>query len=265
MIKYVCPYCQASRTRKAIFKSWTAVATHTNYCKKNNKEYAINKELGPVHYTELLNTPLDSLKEKYGGTKLRDMQQKFKTFGFIEGDFYKKYTKEDVINCIKSKAEELGRTPTNFDFRKTEGKYPSIGFIVKEFGSWLKALESAGFKPNTSELYGKPTLGLDKHLYRSKAEAYFADKYLYDRFYYLIEPRYENCDLIYDWYVPAFDLYIELDGGIRSTIIQEKIKINNTKNINCIYVPYKEIYKVSNKYLEDLINQKEKYIETYNS
>lgn len=265
MNKYICPYCKANRSKKVVFKSWTSVVTHTNYCDKNNKEYVIHKDLGPVHYTELLNKPIEELKSKYGHSKLRDMQQRFKKFGYIEGNFYKKYTKLDVIEAIQNKAEELGRTPTNFDFRKTSGNYPSIGFITKEFGSWLKALEASGFKPNTSDLYGKPTVALDNHLYRSRAEAFFVDKYLYDRFYYIIEPIYKNYDLLYDWYVPVFDLYIELDGGVRSGIIQEKIEINNKQNTNCIYIPYKEIYKVSNRYLEDFIRQKERYIETYST
>jgi len=264
MDKYLCPYCGANKGTKGYFKGWASIVVHIRYCKKATGEFVIHKEKGPVHYTTLLDTPIDELKAAYGETKLRDMQQKFKKLGFITTNIYKKYNKEDVIQVIQSKAKELGRVPTNFDFRNTGGDYPSIGFITKEFGSWLAALNAAGYKPEISELYGRPTIANDGHKYRSKVEADFVNKFLYNQYKYIIEPNYLYRDYMYDWFIPQLDLYIELDGGVRPNIIQTKMKINDSNNVHCLYVPYKQVYLVSNKTLKDLIDKKDIYREAYN-
>lgn len=265
MSEYKCPYCGTNKGSKGYFNSWTSVVVHIRYCKEATGEYIIHKDKGPVHYTTILNTPVEELKNLYGGTKLRDIQQKFKKLGFINIDIYKKYNKQDVIKAIQNKAQELGRVPTNTDFRKTNGEYPSIGFITKEFGSWLAALNAAGYRPDSSALYGRPTVAKDGHKYRSKAEADFANKFLYKQYDYIIEPAYASGDYIYDWYVKELDLYIELDGGIRQGIIQTKMRINDSHNINCLYVPYKQIYLVNNKTLQQLLDKEDIYRETYNT
>ncbi len=263
MTKFKCPYCNTEKGSNGYFKSWCSVVVHIRYCTKSNNEYIIHKELGPVHYSELLNESVAVLKNKYGITKLRDMQQKFKSLGLIKDNIYKKYSRRDVILCIQQKALELGRTPTNYDFRKTNGDYPSIGFIVAEFGSWKQALLDAGFYPEHSELYGKPTIAKDGHKYRSKAEADFVDKYLADKFTYDIEPYYDSGDYFYDWYIKELKLYVELDGGVRPEVITKKIALNRELGVECLYIPYKEIYYSKNKTLYDLIENKDKYIETY--
>jgi hypothetical protein len=264
MNKYKCPYCDITKGSNGEFCSWDSVITHIRYCKKATGEFIIHKEQGPVHYKKLLDTPIEELKDIYGSTKLRDMQQKFKSLGYIDTNIYKKYSKDDVIKAIQQKAIVLGRTPTNFDFRKTEGKYPSIGYITKEFGSWLAALSAAGYRPEISELYGRPTIASDGHKYRSKVEADFVNKFLFNKYEYTIEPPYESGDYFYDWFIPTLDLYIELDGGVRAGIINTKIKINDSKNVHCLYVPYKQVYLTSNKTLQDLIDKENIYRETFN-
>lgn len=239
MTNYICPYCLNNRTNKVKFTSWKGVAAHTNNCVKYTGEYIINLNLGPIHYTYFLNKNAEALKLEFGISKYRDMLDRFRVKGFIKPDNTKKYTKEDCIKAIKQKASTLGRNPVSGDFRKTEGKYPCIQYITEMFGSWNAALLESGFELNhKSELYGVPTLSKDGHTYRSKAEATFADRYLYKQYDYIIEPQYpEGYHKWYDWYIPSLDLYIELDGGIRPEAISQKIEINTLLNRKCLIIP----------------------------
>lgn len=56
----------------------------------------------------------------------------------------KKYTDEQLINIIKDKANELGRSPY---FKEVEG----ASVAAKRFGSWNNALKVAGLKVNKSK------------------------------------------------------------------------------------------------------------------
>lgn len=236
---YKCPYCGSERSKKVIYHSWKGVAAHTKNCDKNTGEYVINLLIGPVHYSYFINNSIEQLKLEFGSSKYHDMLDKFRLNGYITTTSSKKYTKEDCIKAIQDKAKILGKTPTNLDFRKTDGKYPCIQFISEMFGSWNAALIASGFDLHQkSPLYGVPTQGLDKHEYRSKAEAYFADKFLFNRVDYIIEPKYPNdIHKWYDWYIPSLDLYIELDGQIRPEAIKRKIQINKELNRNCLFIP----------------------------
>jgi hypothetical protein len=238
-MNYYCPYCKATRTKKAIFKSWKSVITHSNYCEHNTNEYIINTISGPIHYTYFLDRDVETLKQELGVSKYRDMLDKFRLAGFIKPDNSKKYTREECITAIQNKAKELGKTPTNEHFRRTEGKYPCIQYIVEMFGSWNAALTASGLELNyKSTLYGVPTTGLDGHLYRSKAEATFANKFLYGKYEYIIEPKYPDpYHKWYDWYIVDLDIYIELDGNIRPEVSANKKDINKKINRRCLLIP----------------------------
>ncbi|MCT6684578.1 hypothetical protein N0B21_20570 [Bacillus velezensis] len=56
----------------------------------------------------------------------------------------RKYTKEDLINILQQKADELGRTPKVKEVKQ-------VGSIVKYFGSYNKGLEAAGLKKRQFE------------------------------------------------------------------------------------------------------------------
>ena len=55
------------------------------------------------------------------------------------------YSTEKLLAILIDKAKQLGRTPTSKDFRKTK---PNYGHYETRFGSWNKALETAGLPPN---------------------------------------------------------------------------------------------------------------------
>lgn len=153
------------------------------------------------------------------------------------------YSKESIISSIQQFYVENGRIPQRRDFNNTQ-EYPGKTTVTKYFGSWNNAIRAAGYQPVISDLYGVATYGLDGHKYRSRAEAYFADKFLYNLYEYEIEPRYpEPYSYIYDWYIPSLNLYIELTAGLHPERILDKIRINKLLNRNCSVININEIYK----------------------
>jgi hypothetical protein len=151
-------------------------------------------------------------------------------------------TEEGIIKAIQNFVEKYDILPTSKQFINSDGKYPSNHSVRRIFSTWNAAIEAAGFTPNIQNGYGVDTYGLDKHLYRSQAEAYFVDNYLYKKYKYIIEPKYpEPYNRYYDWYIPSLDLYIELDGEIRPNIILEKIAINKLLNNRCLFIKTADI------------------------
>lgn len=156
---------------------------------------------------------------------------------------YNKYSKDIIIKAIKDFAHRHKRLPMVRDFCSNED-YPSFKTVQNHFGTWNNAIEAAGFEANIQNGFGIDTYGLDGHLYRSKAEAYLADNFLYGKYNYIIEPTYPESNWLYDWYIPELDLYIELDGGIRPERIEEKIRVNNKLNRNLLVISVGELYSL---------------------
>lgn len=155
------------------------------------------------------------------------------------------HDKENITKAIQRFVSTNGRIPTYEDFKHTT-EYPSPTTVRRYFNTWNMAIEASGFTPN-EPTFGVPTTGLDGHLYRSTSEAYFADKFLFEKYDYVIEPKYPSpYKKYYDWYVPSIGLYIELDGEIRPDAIKEKIEINKSLSRNCLILTTKDMYKITN-------------------
>ena len=71
-----------------------------------------------------------------------------------------KYTTEELLDVLKAKAKELGRTPCHSEF-------PHATTISKRFGNWNKAREAAGLSIKRRDEYTKEEL-LD--IIKAKAE-----------------------------------------------------------------------------------------------
>jgi len=249
--EYKCPYCGQNSYSKAskkegIFTDWSSVIRHTSSCNKNDNSFILTKEYGPLLTEYVLNTDLKELKSKYPKVRFSDKLKHLKRNNIIANKRSLKleYTKDSITAYILTYVQETGKIPTNRDTIGTI--FPSNKPIRALFGTWNAAIEAAGFTPNTQNGFGVNTKAKDGHLYRSRAEAYFVDTYLYGIYDYIIEPKYpEPYNKIYDWYIPSLDLYIELDGGIRPLIIQEKIEINKLLNRNCIIISVKDVYDPS--------------------
>lgn len=162
-----------------------------------------------------------------------------------------RWSDDEIIKAIQDFYNKNKRIPECRDFENSN-QYPNYRTVSTRFGTWNNAIVISGLTPNTQNSLGVNTIGLDGHLYRSKAEATFADKFLYNKYDYKIEPKYPNpYNKYYDWFINSLDIYIELDGGIRPIVIEQKKKINNRLNRCCIFVPISIINKYST--LEHLI------------
>lgn len=168
--------------------------------------------------------------------------QAIKEAGFIPTQIHKIWTKEEIIKVIQDFYKENNTIPQMRDFIDSNGKYPGKTTVQKYFGSWNRAIEEAGFISN--KFFGISTYGKDGYCYRSKAEAYFADNFLFKQYKYDIEPKYPKpYNKWYDWYIYEIDTYIELDGGIRPHAIEEKIKINKKLGRQLLVIPINSVYQ----------------------
>lgn len=162
------------------------------------------------------------------------------------------YDLGDVNNAliVAASRTKQGLTKKLFDTYKD---LLSSTVVLQFYTTWDKALASNNIPPSRSSLYGIATLALDKHLYRSKAEAHFIDMYLYSKYTYEIEPKYPESNWRYDWYVRELDLYVELAGGLRPDRVMSKIEVNKSLGRKLLVATYEDVYNYSS--LEDLIRK----------
>lgn len=217
----------------------------------NNHTYIVCELVGPIRIEEILSSDLKTLKKKYPKTKFRD---KLKQSGTRISLTYT-YTKQDVILAIQDYYALHLKIPEYRDFDNPNNNYPTTPVVKKIFGTWNDAIKQAGFKPNIQNGFGLNTLGLDGVIYRSSAESYFANTFLYEKYEYLVEPKYPKpYNRYYDWYLTDEDVYIELDGGIRPLVIKEKKMINRFLNRNLLIINTNSIYSQAFS-LKDLIEE----------
>ena len=136
------------------------------------------------------------------------------------------YTKQELLNIGKAWIAEYGCTPEARDFG---ADLPSSGTVIKYFGSWnAYILEIGGTLIENT--YGRPTQAFDGKTYRSRIEAKLADIFRNLEIHYEYETAYPlPYNRFYDFYLPKFDVYIELDGMGEARdrdVINEKIEIN---------------------------------------
>ncbi len=250
---YKCPYCNQSTgaktsRNKGPFTSWISVKNHINSCKLNNKEYYISLEYGPIHYSEFSNT-IDVIRIKYPNIPniwviKRDFQRKNIN---IDNTIRYFWTKELIIEKIKEFYKINQRIPSLIEFDELD-EYPSSSTIYRYFSSWDNAIIESGYIPevNNNNKYGIPTIALDNIKYRSKAEAYFVNNFLYNQYRYIYELKYTNSNKLYDFYLPDLDLYIEITGGLKPEVIKEKIEINKQENKKLLVIHIEDMYKIKN-------------------
>jgi len=235
---YACPYCgqdsyAPSSKKKGKFTNWKSISRHLSKCDKNNNSYIISDIHGPIPLEEIVNTDIRILRKKYPNTSFKDKLK----YTNVKKDLLHPYTQQEVIDAIKIFYSIYNRIPAYREFDSPYNNYPSTPVIKRLFGTWNSAVAAAGFEPNLQNGFGVDTYGLDGHLYRSKAEAYFSDNYLHNRYKYIIEPKYPKPFLkYYDWYLTDLDIYIELDGGCRPEVIKEKISINTKLNRKVLFI-----------------------------
>lgn len=245
--EYACPYCQQNTYAKTSkksgkFNNWGVVSRHTAKCKLNNSRYIISPIYGPLLIADLELLGISNIKTIYPNLILKYKLKKARAKDMCSTDFSNKYTKNSIIKDIQKFYKDSYKIPSTRDFKYND-EYPSPNTVIYHFGTWNDAIEAAGFQPNIQNGFGVNTYGLDKHLYRSKAEAYFADNYLFNKYEYLVEPTYPAPhNKYYDWYIKDLDLYIELDGGCRPDTTIEKIEINKSLGRKLVILTTDSIY-----------------------
>ncbi len=235
---YNCPYCNKE------LNSWKQIHNHIYGCSKANGEYYISLDHGPLHYSIFNKYSAKELKEKYPNlTKLSNIKNSFKRRGInIDIILRQIWTKDKVLTSVKEYIDIHGKVPSIRTFLN-DYKYPCHETIRKYFSSYDELLSNLGY--NISHSFGIPTFAKDNIRYRSKAEAYFVDTYLYNKYKYEYEPKYDNHNKYYDFYLPELNLYIEIDGGLRPQVIEEKIAINKQENKNLIVIPIFNLYNTN--------------------
>ena len=187
---FKCPYCQQDSYAKGgkkngKFESWKSIHSHVIHCSKNNKEYYISPEYGPIHYSEFINQKLKHNKEiklKYPniGPFLTAIRNRFKIKNIEVTYANPKLSKEFILKAIQTFYKEHNRIPQMREFINTEKEYPSPKSVQRYFSSWNQAIIESGFEPDINNGFGERTVANDGVLYRSKAEAYFVDTFLYN-------------------------------------------------------------------------------------
>lgn len=66
------------------------------------------------------------------------------------GKFRTPYTRQLIVSYLKAVSKLIGKSPTFRDVHVIPG--PSPRTIVRHFGTWSKALKSAGIRPQTNQL-----------------------------------------------------------------------------------------------------------------
>jgi len=65
------------------------------------------------------------------------------------GKFNTPYTQKIIISYLKAVSKLIKKSPVYRDLKKIPGPSPSA--IIRHFGTWSKALKSAGIRPNTNQ------------------------------------------------------------------------------------------------------------------
>ncbi len=249
MIK--CPYCNIDSYSpksklKGKFLNWKAVQGHSSHCIKSDKSYFIDSNIGPIHISEIYNIDYIKFYAKYPNVKakLADIKKSFGQRNINTGSHLKTITKESIIQNIKDFVKVNNRISCyrDFDTKHSSIDYISSNSIKTYFGTFNEAIKAAGFEPDYNDGFGIRTVAKDGRLYRSKAEAYFVDNFLYGKYKYEYERKYDNHNKYYDFYLPELDLYIELDGHCRPNVINDKIVINNNENKKLLIIDTNQLY-----------------------
>lgn len=250
-IEYYCPYCKATtysnnsrQYRNTPFPNWKAVRMHTRSCNLNKKTFVICDHYGPISLDKINSyISIQAFKKdfpKFSFNSHYFCSLRSKGLSTVSGT---PWNKENIIKAIQKFVTSYNYIPTASDFDLLSIKdYPSRGTVLNYFSSWDDAIILAGFTPvrKYSKSFGTPTVAKDNILYRSKAEAYFVDNYLYNKYKYEYEKPYGN-GWYFDFYLPEQNLYIEIDGGLRPERIKEKIDFCYKKNLKLIVIPIDDL------------------------
>ena len=117
------------------------------------------------------------------------------------------YTKDDVINGILNKYEELSRTPQRRDCLKRVASAAS-----RLFGTWNKAIIECGLEPNSSKYQRVRLKCKDGHIADSISEMIIDDWFFDNNIKHMRNKKYPDSNFDCDFYFPDYDLWVEYFG-----------------------------------------------------
>ncbi len=243
--QFNCPYCNKINIS---FTSWKSVRAHASNCSLNNKKYIFCEIYGPILIESIKS--IRDFRKMYPNTSLH-----YSVFANLRKTGkckikYEKCTKQECIDAIHEYYDIEKCIPQVRTFSNYKNHFPSVPTVINLFGTWNQAILESGFTPDYTNSFGISTIAKDNNKYRSKAEARFVNEYLYNKHEYKYEVKYPNHSRIYDFYLPKFDLYIEIDGGLRPEVIHEKVEINKLLNRNLIVITTQNWDQDINKFLQ---------------
>lgn len=158
--------------------------------------------------------------------------------------------KDELVNTILNSYKDSGLTPQKRDFSRRV-----YGAAIRLFGTWNKAMQECGLKPNQSRFQKVRLKTIDGHTADSISErtidnCLFTNGYLHER-----NKRYSpesklNCD----FYIPEKDLWIEYFGLYGQNeeydhTVEIKKKIALEKSLNWMFLTPDDLYP-ENKVIE---------------
>lgn len=224
-----CPYCDK------YFKEWISVRKHVSKCSKNSYEFVITLEYGPISYTELSNLTYREFKYKYPNIPNSTSASIGKALNKRGITSWKAMSKEEIKESFCKFQLINGRAPTSRDCYNNY-YLPTDRRCKELFGTFNAAIIYSGLQPSKQSGFGIITKAIDGETYKSNLEAIFVNKYLYGKYLYEYEKPYNINNRISDFYLPEYNLYIEVAGGLRPEVIKEKIDFCNKSNLNLLVV-----------------------------
>jgi hypothetical protein len=229
-----CPYCSYTSS------AWKSVRAHVSNCSSNTHTYFIGLLSGPILLADLYNKNYIDIRNIYpnlSSSETASISKRLYKLGYSTAVHWDNKTAKKAINewVTANNKVPIARDTYNNPF------LPSDQWAKKYFNTWNSFIMYCGHTPN--EGYGTTIYYKDGTILRSNLEFFFLDNYLFDKHSYLYEKLYPgNTNRISDFYLPEYDLYIELAGGLRPEVIAEKISYCKNKNLKLLVLYPKQVY-----------------------
>jgi len=153
------------------------------------------------------------------------------------------YTKDEVVNFIVNIAQKTNLTPQQRDCGRRVN-----GAAIKFFGSWNKAMEACGLKPNTCKYRRIRISCLDGHMADSISERIIDNWFYSNGIRHERSKKYPNSNMNCDFYLLDYDLWVEyfgLSGGDfqeYEETMKTKKELVEINNFNFVALVPKDLY-----------------------
>lgn len=196
-----------------------------------------------IYYNRLRSTRVVNVCTRTGCNNRISNGSKWKKYcsvGCANLDRKTKYSKNKVINLIKTFSDKHGRIPTKAEMQNI------YRVARKYFGTWNKAIINSGYTPNPV-IFAKHYLAKDGHKCDSLAEKIIDDWLYYRNIPHKIHLTYPwdngmKCDFfVYPYWIELFGL----KGQLKSydLLVGKKLKLIAKYKLRLIKLTLKDVYQ----------------------